>query len=113
MTIPVNITTELTSLEAQVIAATPLANTPHSTLVAIQLNAINLTADVQTALTTTTLTNLIPSTDSTLLDSWVPPIDAVTIVTGILTVSTAAQNQQTLSLLRGIVGRVVSNLEQI
>lgn len=113
MTIPANITTELASLEAQIAIATPLANTSHSNLVAIQLNAINLTADIQTALTTTTLTNLIPTTDSTLLDGWKPPDDAVTIVAGVLNILTASQNQQQLALLRGVVGRATSNLNQI
>lgn len=111
--IPEKITTELVSLEAQVEAATPLINTPHSNLVSIQLNAINLTADIQTALTTTTLSNIIPTTDSTLLDGWVPPADAVSIAAGFLTVSIAAQNQEQLSLLRGVVGRATSNLVQV
>lgn len=113
MTIPAKITAELTSLEVQIAAASPLINAPHSTLVAIQLNAVNLTADIQKALTTTTLSNIIPSTDSTLLDGWVPPVDAVTIVAGVLKILTAATNQQQLSLLRGVVGRATSNLVQI
>lgn len=113
MTIPSNITIELANLEAQVALASPLAKTPHSNLVAMQLNAANLTADIQTALTTTVLSNLIPSTDSTLLDGWVPPADAVTITVGVLNILTASQNQEQLSLLRGIVGRATSNLNQI
>lgn len=113
MTIPANITAELASLEAQVKAASPLINTPHSNLVAIQLNAVNLLSDIQTALTTTTLSNIIPSTDSTLLDGWVPPADAATIISGVLNILTASQNQENLSLLRGVVGRASSNLAQV
>lgn len=113
MTIPAAITTALASLEAQVLAGTPLINTPHSNLVAIQLNATNLTASIQTALTTTTLSNIIPTTDSTLLDGWVPPADAATIITGVMSVLVAAQNQNKLSLLRGVVGRATSNLIQV
>ncbi len=113
MTIPTNITTALTSLQAQVLAGQPLINTPHSNLVAIQLNAAALTANIQTALTTTTLTSLILTTDSTLLDNWIPPADAVTIVKGVLSVLVAAQNQNKLSLLRGVVGRATSNLIQV
>lgn len=111
--IPFNITTELASLEAQVAAATPLINTPHSNLVAIQLNAVNLTADIQTALTTTTLSNIIPYTDSTALDGWEPPTDAGMIIKDFLIVVESAKNQQQLSLLRGVVGRATSNLVQI
>ncbi|SRR5258708_4565548 len=113
MTIPAAITTALASLQTQVVTSTPLVNTPHSNLVAIQLNAATLTANIQTALTTTTLTSLILTTDSTLLDKWVPPADAVTIVTGVLSVLVAAQNQNSLSLLRGVVGRAASNLNQV
>ncbi len=114
MTIPSNITTELTSLQAQVKAATPLNNAPFTTIKAMQLNAVNLVSDIQTALTTTKLVpNIVLTTDSVLLDTWLAPVDATSMVTGVLMVLTAAQNQQQLSLLRGVAGRVADNLNQL
>jgi hypothetical protein len=114
MTIPVNITTELTSLQAQVAAATPLNNAPFSTIKAMQLNAGNLVNDIQTALTTTTLIpNIVLTTDAVLLDTWIPPPDPISMVTGFNAVVTAGDNQSSLSLMRGVVGRAASNLDQL
>jgi hypothetical protein len=114
MTIPSNITTELASLQAQVAAATPLNNAPFSTIKALQLNAGNLVNDIQAALTTTTLIpNIVFTTDGLLLDTWLPPPDPISIVTGFNTVVVAGENQTDLSLKRGVVGRAASNLDQI
>jgi hypothetical protein len=114
MTIPTNITVELASLEAQVTDAQPLANAGQATITALQLNAGNLVADIQTALTTTTLIpNIVLTTDSGWLDNWVPPIDALSMVGGVLNVLVSAQNQSQLSLMRGVVGRAASNLDQL
>lgn len=111
--IPANITIALASLEAQVAAASPLASAPHSALVAAQLNASNLVNMIQTALTTTLTSNIILTTDSVLLDTWVPPIDSISIINGILNVLVSSQNQNQLSLIRGVVGRATSNLDQL
>lgn len=112
--IPAAITTALISLEAQVVAASPLVDASNSTIVALQLNAGNLVAQIQAALTTTTLiTNIILTTDSVLLDTWTAPIDPITIVNGVNDVVTSAQNQDSLSLMRGVVGRATSNLDQL
>ncbi len=114
MTIPNNVTTELASLEAQVTAATPLKNASFATIKAMQLNAANLVADIQTALTTTTLIpNIVLMTDSVQLDTWTAPLDPAGIVAGINLSVVAAENQNTLSLMRGVVGRVASNLDQL
>lgn len=114
MSIPQNITSELQFLENQVAAATPLANAPFATIKAMQINAGNLVNDIQTALTTTTMIpNLVLTTDSLLLDSWAPPIDPISIVNGFATVVTAAEDQNSLSLMRGVVGRAASNLDQL
>lgn len=102
MSIPVNITTELTDLQAQVAAATPLDAAPFSTIKALQLNAGNLVADIQTALTA-----------SSTLDTWTAPIDAPSIISGFQLVVTAAEDQNTLSLMRGVVGRAASNLNEL
>ena len=114
MTIPVNISIALASLQDQVTAAQPLANASHATIIALQLNAGNLVESIQTALTTTTLIpNVVSSTDSLVLDTYVAPVDAASIVNGILGVLVAAQNQNQLSLMRGMVGRATSNLDQL
>jgi len=114
MSIPANITTELTSLQAQVKAATPLNNANFATIKAMQLNAVNLVSDIQFALTTTKLIpNIVLTTDSVLLDTWVAPVDAISMVTGFNAVVVAGDNQNALSLMRGVVGRVASNLDQL
>lgn len=112
--IPTSITDALTSLQAQVVASSPLVNAPFSQIIAMQLNASALVAMIQTALTTTTLIpNIVLTTDSVLLDTWAAPVDPITIVNGVNNVITSAQNQNQLSLMRGIVGRATSNLDQI
>lgn len=100
--IPASITTALQSLEAQVLAASPLINASQSTITALQLNAGNLVANIQTTLTA-----------SSLLDTWIAPSDAPTMITGVLNVVIAANDQNTLSLMRGVVGRATSNLDQL
>ena len=102
MSIPSNVATEWASLQAQVAAASPLANAPFPTIRALQLNAGNLVADVQTALTA-----------SSLLDTWSPTIDPGVIISGFAGVVTAAQDQSNLALMRGVAGRVASNLDQL
>lgn len=101
MSISANIITEITFLESQVQQYTPLANAPHAAIVAMQLNAAKLVSDVQAALVATSL-----------LDTYVAAVDQVTIISGVLTVFTAADDQANLALKRGIVGRVASNLDQ-
>jgi hypothetical protein len=114
MSISSKITTELLSLQAQVTAAVPLNNAPFATIKALQLNAGNLVNDVQSALTTTTLIpNIVLTTDTVLLDTWIPPPDPISMVTGFNAVVVAGQNQNKLSLLRGVAGRVASNLDQL
>lgn len=103
MTIPANITTELANLQSQVTAASPLAQAGRATVTAIKLNAGQLLNDIQSALVA----------PSNTLDTWAPPVDAPSIVTGFAAVVTAAVDQNDLSLKRGLVGRVVANLAQV
>ena len=100
--IPTNITTELAGLQAQTAAAAPLASASHATVAALQLNAGKLVNDIQTALAA-----------ASTLDSWAAPIDPGAIVSGFAGVVTASQDQSSLSLMRGLVGRATSNLDQI
>ena len=102
MTIPAAITTALSSLQAQVAAAAPLANASQATKTALKLNAAALVSSVQSALVATSM-----------LDTWVAPIDPISIVAGFLQVEVAGIDQGNLSLMRGVVGRATSNLDQI
>lgn len=101
--IPASITTALVSIEAQVTAASPLANASRSTITALQLNAQALTASVQAALVAS------PS----LLDTWIAPSDPQVMVNGVLNLLSIATDQSNLSLMRGLVGRATSNLDQL
>lgn len=102
MTIPSNITTAWNSLQAQVNAAKPLNQASHATVTALQLNAGNLVASIQSALTATST-----------LDSWAAPADAISIVAGFNNIVTAAGDQSTLSLMLGVAGRAAANLDMI
>jgi hypothetical protein len=102
MAVSSTIMTEFTSLQAQVIAAAPLVNASHATVIALQLNAGTLVADIQSALTS-----------DTLLDTWTAPVDPGGIVSGFLGVVIDGTDQNSLSLLRGVSGRIASNLDQL
>lgn len=103
MAIPSYITTELTNLQKQVAAATPLVSASRPTIVAMQLNAAQLVSDVQAALTA----------PNNILDIQVTASDPLTIIPAVLGELTAAQDQTRLATMRGIVGRVASNLNQL
>jgi hypothetical protein len=102
VSISVSITTRLASLQAQVDASQPLAEANHATLTAIKLNAATLVAELQSALDA-----------SSVLDTYVASTDPELIISGVLKVSEAADDQNTLSLMRGLVGRAAKNLELI
>ncbi|WP_024517078.1 hypothetical protein [Bradyrhizobium sp. Tv2a-2] len=103
MSIPSNIINELTSLQKQVVAAKPLQQASRATIVALQLNAAQLVSDIETALTA----------PNNLLDTWSASIDPGAIVSGLLSVVSTAQDQSTLSFMRGVTGRAASNLNQL
>jgi hypothetical protein len=102
MAIAANISTELVALQAQIDAARPLKQASRATVQAIKLNAGQLLSDVQTTLVA----------EST-LDTWSAPTDPAAIAQGVLDVATASTDQSNLALLRGQVGRAVSNLSQV
>ena len=103
MTVSADIYTAFSSLQDQVQAASPLSAASRPTILAIQLNAGNLVAQVQSALT--------PATS--LLDTWTAPVDAPSMITGVLSVYSAGLDQSTLSLMRGVAGRAASNVNQL
>jgi len=100
--IPASITTALDSLAAQTEAAKPLANASQATRTALKLNAANLVASLQSALTVTSV-----------LDTYEASTDPGVIINEVLTLTTAANDEATLSLMRGVVGRAASNLDQL
>jgi|SRR6185437_12538621 len=102
MAISSTITTALASLQAQLTAAAPLESASHSTIVALQLNLDNLVISTQSALTATSI-----------LDTYVAPTDPISIIPGILQLTTAATDAANLSLMSGSVGRVNHNLDQL
>jgi len=101
--IPANILTEINSLETQTAAASPLESASRATVISLQLNAEQLVSDVQTALVAPNNT----------LDTFVAPVDPVAIIRGVLGLRHAADDQMNLSLIRGVVGRAASNLDQL
>lgn len=116
MPIPSSILIELADLQAGVTAATPLISASDVTIEALQLNAEQLVSDVQTtlvAVSVVTGTNQVSTTDGSILDGWTAPVDPISMVSGLLTVDDAATDQSSLSLMRGVVGRVSINLNQI
>lgn len=102
MTIPASIFTALTSLQTQVQQAQPLNNATRPTITAMQLNAANLIVSVQAQLVL-----------SSLLDTFTAAVDAPTIISGVLSVLGAANDQSELATMRGIVGRVSTNLDRL
>jgi hypothetical protein len=101
--IPVNITTDLNTLKAQTVQYNPLENAPRAAVTAMQLNAANLVQEVQAAL-------VVPNDP---LDTFVPPVDPDAIVSSVLSIVDRVTDQSNLSLLRGVVGRVSINLDQL
>jgi len=103
MTIPANITSELTALQAQLAAAEPLSTASSPTIVALQLNTENFLDDVGAALDAASGT----------LDTWTAPVDPVSIVNGVLGLLSSAQDQNTLANIQGYVGRANANIDQL
>lgn len=102
MTIPATISTDLANLQAQVLAASPLNKASHATITALQLNAASLLNKIQEAL----------AAPENVLDSWSGTEDILDIIAGVEGLLTAAQDQEALALLRGVVGRATTNLGQ-
>ena len=102
MSIPSSITTALTNLQAQVIAAEPMINASRASLFAIQLNTDSLLINIQKSLTATSI-----------LDTYSASTNPALIVSEVLQLATAATDQNTLSTMRGYVGRADKNIDQV
>lgn len=103
MSIPQNVITELSELQAQVAAAYPLQSASQATVYAIQLNAKQLVADIETALLKA----------AGALDTWTAPADPVAIASGITGLLENAQDQSNLAQWAGYVGRATRNVDQL
>lgn len=103
MSVPSNITTGLANLQAQVTAAKPLSSASQATLLAIQLNGIQLANDIATALLAA----------AGALDTWTAPSDPAQIAAGVLSLMSAATDQSALANMVGYVGRANKNLDQL
>jgi hypothetical protein len=100
--ISLSIQTNLLTLQAQVVDATPLEDATTSVVKAIQLNTTDLVEEVQAAL-------IAPGT----LDNWSAPSDAPSMIEGFNDIVTQATDESNLALLRGVLGRVLANVGQL
>jgi hypothetical protein len=103
MAIPQSIIGQLQFLQNQYNQAQPLLAQPRSIIVALQLNAANLVAALDTA-----ETNAVGQ-----LDSWTQPGDPFALISSLQALLTAAQDQTALFNIRSLIGRVTSNLDQL
>jgi hypothetical protein len=112
--IPASVTDALTSLQAQVAAALPLENATLPTIQALQLNAAALVGAIDVALAnaatmTTSGTIGVPAA----IDTWVAPVNPEGMIAGVNALYVSAADQWNLSVMRGLVGRVATNLDQL
>jgi len=103
MSIPANIKSELTALQAQLAAATPLSSASGPAIVALQLNTAQFLSDANTALTNA----------AGVLDTWNATTDPAAIVTGFLGLVVNSEDQNTLCNIAGYVGRADTNIDQL
>src|SRR5258708_37630279 len=112
--IPASITVALDSLQTQVNAAVPLEAASRPTIQALQLNVQTLVAAIDTALASAvTLSNSGTIGLVATLDNWTGPTDPEGMITGVNAMLVSAKDQWALAIMRGIVGRVASNLDQL
>ncbi len=112
--IPASITVALDSLQTQVTAALPLEAASRPAIQALQLNAQTLVAAIDAALANAATL----STSGTIgliatLDNWTGPIDPEGMISGVNAMLVSATDQWALAVMRGLVGRVASNLDQL
>lgn len=100
MSVPENITTGLTALQAQTAAANPMRSAPFATLKAIQLNAEQLETD-----TTFALYNAAGQ-----LDTWVEPRNSDAVVAGFQEIVGSAIDEWRLLDMLCVISRVNLNV---
>ena len=105
MAIPQNIINEFAFIQGQIDRAIPLTTASQPMLLAIQLNTMQLVSDCENAQTKL----------AGQLDTWTPPPtnEPTVIISGILDLSSSAQDEANIVLLRGLAGRMATNLNQL
>jgi hypothetical protein len=113
--IPATVTDALNSLQAQVNAAMPLEKASRPTISAIQLNAASLVALIDISLASAaTLLNLTPPSNNVFtVDTWVAPTAPEDIINALNSIYVSAHDQWILSVMRGVLGRVAANVDQL
>lgn len=103
MTIPASIQAEIAAITTAFQAASPLKQAPRAAVRALQINAAQIVADVDISL----------AASAGALDAFSAPVMPDAIAAGVSALLTASQNQTDLADLRGLAGRVASNLNQV
>jgi len=105
MAIPQSIVTEFSDIQAQINAAIPLTAATHATKVALQLNAAQLVSDCEQA----------QGTLAGALDTyvWTPGDDPAKITSAVQGLNMNATDEANICLLRGLAGRMATNLNQL
>jgi hypothetical protein len=105
MAIPQTIITEFTDIQAQINAAIPLTSASQATVTALQLNADQLVSDCEQAQGT-----LVGQLDTYV---WTPGDDPAIITVAVQGLNQSATDEANIVLLRGLAGRMASNLNQL
>lgn len=105
MSIPQNIVNEFAFLQTQINASIPLTAASHATITALQLNADQLVSDCEQAQGT-----LVGQLDTYV---WTPGDDPANITSAVQGLSASANDEANITLLRGLAGRMASNLHQL
>jgi len=105
MAIPQTIINEFAFIQTQINAALPLTAATHATIVALQLNADQLVIDCEQA-----QGSLVGQLDTYV---WTPGDDPVNIVVAVQGLNASAADEANIVLLRGLAGRMASNLNQL
>ncbi len=100
MSVPANITTELTALQAQVTAASPLQSASFATLKALQLNSEQLETDTTIALYDA----------AGQLDTWVAPRNVIGIISGFQGAVGSALDEWRLLDMLSVISRANLNV---
>jgi hypothetical protein len=103
--IPRKIVNEFVNIQAQINAAIPLSTASHPTVIALQLNIDQLVNDCEQAQGT-----LVGTLDTYI---WTPGNDPAAITSAIQGLSANANDEADIVWLRGLAGRMASNLHQL
>jgi hypothetical protein len=103
MAIGAALQSEIAALNAAFSAASPIPQAPRASITALQINAATFVSQVDSAL----------AGAAGALDTFAAPTAPEAMAAGVVGLLTASQNQTDLANLRGLAGRVASNLDQL